>query len=107
MGKDLGSYFIKVELENERGFISKIDTGHGFTKGSFDCSPIDASPITPTWTNEEELIDSMLYMWLEGNSSCDCNVRLMVSMAYQEEKGSFCCGENLTIKKLPFIKPKR
>jgi len=103
--KDLGTYHVRIELENGKGWISKWDTGGRFTHGTENESPLEASYIHPTYENEEELIKNILYMYLEGNFSCDCNKNLFLSRAYQIKEVTSCCGHNMKIVTITMIRP--
>lgn len=105
MGKDLGTYHIVVEYYNARGFIYKWETGTRFTKGSDRISPISAQEIPPCWETEEDLVESMIYQFVEGNYACDCNAMMFIAEAYQEESVDFECGETLQLERLTLLRP--
>jgi hypothetical protein len=106
MGKDLGTYYLRVELENGDGWIERWRTGHRFTLGTYSTSPLNAEIIPPTWENEEDLFHCMEYMFMEGNYSCDCNKVLFLAWAHQQpEPKEPPCGENMPIKRMTAIKP--
>lgn len=112
MGKDLGTYFVRVTLWDGRGWISSIHTGWRFTNGSGDESPLNADPISPTWEDEDELIQCLLFQYQENNWSCDCNRRLDLHRAYQlpepEDGDNKCSGSEATIriKRFEILNPK-
>ena len=106
MVKDLGTYHLKVELEDGRGWIQQWNTGARYMKGSGSCHPLDADRISPTWRDEQELFESMCWMYLEGNYSCDCNKRLFLARAHQQgEPEKSPCGDTMTLKRLTAIHP--
>lgn len=106
MGKDLGTYHVKVELKNERGFYDKWKTGHRYTMGTEEQSPLNAALIRPTWDSEQDLIDSVVYMYTEGNYSCDCNLRLFIARAHQEDEPEYiACGDTIELERLTLIRP--
>ena len=106
--RDLGTYFIRIDLEDGGGWIHKVTTGARYTDGSDGCSPLTATRISPTWKSEQHLIDSEIYMFTEGNFSCDCNKRLFLARANRtKEPCDICnpCGDTIIITKLTLIKP--
>ena len=106
MRKDLGTYYVKVEFRNERGFYDRYQTGHRYTLGTEEQSPINADLIRPAWSSEDELIDSIVYMYTKGNYSCDCNRSLFIARAYQEdEPNNVNCGHTIELERLTLIRP--
>ncbi len=105
MSVDMGTYHIKVEFENERGFICKIETGHRYSHGTARVSPIDATLIKPTYESEQDIIDGQVFMWTEGNFSCDCNLRGFIADAYHYEQKDHECGDELIISRMTLIRP--
>lgn len=104
--RDLGTYHLRVEFENARGFIESITTGWRFSDGDSRVSPMTATAIRPTWENEEDMIGTQIYMWTEGNDSCDCNRRLLIARAHHEpEPTQNPCGETIQLKRLTLIRP--
>ncbi len=104
--QDGGTFHLKVEFENARGFIYRINTGWRFERGTADVHPIDAKPIPPVWENEEELISATVFTWTEGNYSCDCNRHAFIADAYQEERDeNGPCGHELNLKRLTLLRP--
>ena len=57
MAKDLGTYHVKVELEDGRGWIETRNTGARYTHGRDIFSPLQATRMGPTWDSEEDLIE--------------------------------------------------
>lgn len=106
MGKDLGTYFVKVELATGDGWIHEWPTGARYTNGSGAQSPLDAMRIEPTWNSEDDLFQTMLFMYAEGNYACDCNRRLFLARAHQQDEPEESpCGETIQIKRLTAIRP--
>jgi hypothetical protein len=105
--KDLGTYFLRVELENGQGWIETIHTGWRYTHGDSEITKLDADPISPTYESEDDLIHCTLYQYLQGNFSCDCNKKLFLARAAQEPMGDHPCGNTLPIQKMTLIRPNR
>jgi hypothetical protein len=106
VSKDLGTYYVRVELADGRGWLQRWDTGQRFTDGDVSYKPLSASRIPPTWGSEQELFETIDYMFLEGNYSCDCNKRLFLARAsHEEEPEESHCGDTLKIKRLTVIRP--
>ena len=114
MTKDLGTYHLKVELMDGQGWIQEWETGARYMKGSViastiisSCHPLDASRIDPPYKDEQDLFESMCFMYLEGNYSCDCNKALHLARANREEdpKYGFKCGSTIKLKRLTVIRP--
>lgn len=109
MGKDLGTYHIRVELWDGRGWIAKWPTGARYTNGSGSCHPLTAFRIEPTWDSEDDMIGTMLFQFQENNWSCDCNRVLDLARAEQREdpdNGNVCLGgPTLRIKRFTIIRP--
>lgn len=108
MTRDLGTYFLKVELVDGRGWIQEWNTGGRYTRGSGGESPLDADYILPTYDTEEDVFRNMRYMYLEGNYSCDDNKTLFWCRSQQiEEPESTPCGNKMVLKSLTAIRPDR
>jgi len=105
MQQDLGTYHLKVEFEDGRGYIQKFSTGMRFTHGRNNCHPLTARPIKPTWESEEDLLDTMKFMYLDGNYSCDCNKKLFLADASQTDVTDGECGDEIRLKRLTVILP--
>jgi hypothetical protein len=104
MGKDLGTYHVRVELSNGRGFISKWSTGLGFCRGSNGFSPIDAERIVPPWEDSQDVIDSIVFYYVDGNGGC--NLSLFLQDAYPSEDIEDDDDDgNLTVTALTIIDP--
>lgn len=108
MTKDLGTYHLRVELIDGRGWIDTWNTGWRYTHGRSDQTKLDASPIPPTYESEEGLFRNMEYMYFEGSYSCDCNKLLFLARANQEkELVDSQCGGTMPIERLTAIRPDR
>jgi len=106
MGKDLGTYHVKVELEDGRGFIQSWRTGRRFAGGTESWSPIDAQPILPAFDSEEELIKSIVYYYTDGNGGSDGNLSLFLGYAYpQEDIEELECGDTLRVQSMIVVRP--
>ena len=106
MGKDLGTYHLRVELQDGRGWIETWNTGHRYTHGTPECTKLDAQLIRPAWESENDLLETMVYMLTEGNSSCDCNKMLSLARAHQQpEPEDTPCGDTMPIRRLTAIRP--
>lgn len=105
MGKDLGTYHVRVTLQDGRRFISKWETGARFSHGRGHDSPVEASFIQPTWDDEGDLLAGVLYMFTQGNYSCDCNLESFYANATQAEAKDFPCGRTLRARKLEILRP--
>ena len=108
MGVDLGTYYVEVRLKNGDGWIQEWATGRRFTDGSDAWSPLDAKEIVPAWETEPELLSTMKYMYLDGNYSCDCNKRLFLDYAHQNDPPDlldYDCGDELEIESITVIRP--
>lgn len=105
-GKDLGTYHLRVEFVGGRGYIEEWSTGMRFTDGNGRESPLNATRIPPAWDSEEDLIRTMVYMYLEGNYSCDCNrARFLARANGQDEPERVECGETIVLQRLTLIRP--
>lgn len=115
MGKDLGTYHIRVEHENARGFIRKVETGNAFRGGKLE-HPINAEVRPALYEDEATVIHSEIYSYTEGNFSCDCNKRLFIARAYSEPepedadesedgKNHNPCGHTMKLQRLTLIRP--
>lgn len=106
MGKDLGTYHLRVELADGRGWIEKWNTGLRFTGGMDSESPLNAQLIPHTWEDEASLIQAMVYQYTEGSGSCDCNKNLALVRAYQQlDTDESECGNTMQLKRLTMIRP--
>jgi hypothetical protein len=105
MAKDLGTYHVKVELADGRGWIQTYHTGARFTGGREHCHPLNSLRIRPVWGDEDKLIDGIRFQFLEGNYSCDCNKKIFLANANQEDLDDEECGDTMPIKRLTLIRP--
>lgn len=108
MGKDLGTYFVRITLVNGKGFIYAWDTAARFIGGGTGTlSPLDAQWLQPAWDTEESLISTIEYMFTEGNYSCDCMKQCFIDQAYQPhmEQDDYPCGEKLRLKEIVILNP--
>lgn len=105
--RDLGTYHLRVEFKDGRGYIQRWETGWRFTHGTPENSPLTASPISPTYEDEQALLDNMLSMYEHGNYSCDCNKRLFLARAAQEPEpeDDNQCGDSIELLRLTAIRP--
>lgn len=103
---DLGTYHLRVELKDGRGWIDKWSTNARYTNGSAEHSPLTASRIGCIYTHEQDLFDNMIYMYTKGNYSCDCNKTLSWCRSQQlEEPSETRCGDTMELKQLTAIRP--
>jgi len=106
MARDLGTYHLRVELEDGSGWIQQWNTGSRYTEGKGGESPLTACYIKPTYEDEKDLFHSMVYMYVSGNYSCDCNKKIFQARAYQKpEPEDPSCGESMKLKRLTAITP--
>lgn len=106
--RDLGTYYLRVEFTDGRGYISRWGTGARYTGGTPEVSPLEAGRIGCTWSDESDLFSTMKFQYLENNWSCDCNRLLDLARAYHQEEpedtGS-CKGTSIFLKRLTAIRP--
>lgn len=106
MRHDLGTYHLRVELEDGRGWIDTWHTGARYTGGTVDHSPLTASRIGCIYESESALFQNMAFMYTDGNYSCDCNKRLFWCRAQQlDEPADSACGDTMRLKRLTAIRP--
>ena len=106
MSKDLGTYHLRVELEDGRGWIETWNTGHCYTHGTPDHTKLDATLIRPPWDTEDAILHAMAWQHSDGNSSCDCNKALSLARAYQQpEPEDTPCGDTMPVRRLTAIRP--
>ena len=108
-GRDLGSYHVRVELADGRGFIYEWGTGPRYVGkgGRHGCVPLGSSRMAPAWDSEEELAKTVEYMFTEGSYSCDCNLLDFLDYAAGREPGDkeHPCGETCELKRLTLLRP--
>jgi len=108
MTKDLGTYHLKVELVDGRGWIETWNTGWRYTQGTDGYRPLDATPIPPTYEDEKAIFFNMMWMYIDGNYSCDCNKALFLAYSQQQDPPwNTPCGDTMTLKRLTAIRPDR
>lgn len=105
MGKDLGTYHLKVEFENGDGYIQTWETGARYTLGTRDWQPLVSLRIEPTWTDEEDLFSTMEFIYTDGSYSCDCNKGDFLARSKQQSDPDLKCGNTLKLKRLTAIRP--
>lgn len=104
--RDLGTYYLRVELRDGRGWIDVWNTGARYTGGSPEHSPLSASRIKPSYEDELAVLDSMHFMYTDGNYSCDCNKTLFWHRSQQTpEPDDAECGDAMALKRLTAIRP--
>lgn len=104
--RDLGTYHLRVELTDGRGWIDTWNTGARYTRGTQDHSPLDASRIPPFYADEADVFTGMVFMYTEGNYSCDCNRTLFWCRSQQlAEPDDPPCGETMVLARLTAIRP--
>lgn len=107
MGKDLGTYHLRVEFEDGTGFIEAWNTGCRYVGGgTAHVQRLDGKRVDPPYDNEADLFHAMCYQHTDGNFSCDCNKRLLLARAYnQPELNDYPCGDEIVTKRLTAIRP--
>lgn len=105
MGKDIGTYHVRVELEDGRGWIQTYNTGARYTHCRDLFSPLTAYRMKPIWDSEENLINCIVFHFIENNGSCDCNKKQALAAANQEDEYDEECGDTMPIKRLTLIRP--
>lgn len=79
----------------------KWGTSARYTHGRGECHPLTAGRIRPTYEDEDDVLVNILYMFTEGDFSCDCNKALFLADALQEERPeNYPCGDSMKIKKM-------
>ena len=105
-GKDLGTYYVRVEFMDGRGFLAQWNTGQCFCKGNGYTHPLDAYRIAPPWKDEATLFRAIEFIYTDGNFSCDCNKALFLARAAQEEEPEETkCGDTMPLRRLTAIRP--
>lgn len=104
MAKDLGNYHVEV-ITSHGGFIYRWDTGGRFTlKGADGINSLDAFWSPPGWEDEADLVRAIIFMFTEGNYSCDCNLGSFLDRARDIEV-DHKCGDEIKLVSLTLIKP--
>jgi hypothetical protein len=107
MGKDLGTYHVRVELADGRGFIMKWETSARYFGERGGLFKLDATPIPPSFNDEAEVLQAMTYQFTDGNYGCDCNLFSFLSRTHDLEDQDHECGDTLELKRLTAIRPDR
>ena len=110
MGKDLGTYHVKVEFKDGQGFIYEWGTNGRYCMGMNSCHPLNATYIPPVWDDEEDLIHSIIWQFTEGNYGCDCNRNGFLKQSRQEKvdwSEEVECSDNIKLLRLTVIRPDR
>lgn len=102
MGKDLGTYHVKVVFESGEGFIYKWPTGGGFAG---EICRLEIAWNKPVWEDEEDLLHSIHWAFTEGNYSCDCNLKSFLDQSEQLDSDEYSCGDTLVIASLIVVRP--
>ena len=106
MGIDLGTYHVRVELENGEGFIESWPTGGRFIGGgAYNILPLTATWEAPLYDDEQDLLSSIEFMFYDGNYACDCNKGLSIAQSKQLPDPCVPCGDTLKIKRLTIYRP--
>lgn len=106
MGKDIGTYWLRVEFEDGRGYLEKWETGRRYTHGEESWKPLEGSLIDAPWADEQEIFYAMEYQYIYGDCSCDCNKSIFLAKAYQQdEPEALPCGDTMTLRRLTAIRP--
>lgn len=102
---DLGTWHVRVVLADGRGFIAKHNTGARYTGGTQDVSPLDAQRIPPPFASVDDVLETIEFMYTEGNYSCDCNKALTLARSQQKEDPDVECGDTMQLRSLIAIAP--
>jgi hypothetical protein len=102
---DLGTYHLRVELTDGRGWIETWHTHARYTNGTSAWSPLTATRIGCLYENEAAVFEAMQYMYTQGNYSCDCNKTLAWCRSQQREEPETVCGNTMTLATLTAIRP--
>ena len=105
MKTDLGTYHVRVELADGRGWIQEYNTGARYTHGNGQSHPLNAYRMNPVWEDENGLISTIVFHFIENNGSCDCNKKICLAKAYQQDEYDDECGDTMPIKRLTLIRP--
>ena len=86
-GKDLGTYRVRASFTN--GAIA-------VTEWTTDCR---------VWDSEEDVFDTMRFIWTDGNYSCDCNRGDFIARTAGLPDPDLKCGHTLALITLTAIRP--
>ena len=108
-GRDLGTYHVIVDLGGARSFVKRWNTSGRFTGvGTEDLSPWPSDALLwspPVYESEEAMVESIIFMFIEGNYSCDCNLLAFAARARGEEPPVVPCGESVDLLRLTLVRP--
>ncbi len=107
MPSDLGPYWVRVMCANGEGFLYRWETGRGFCEGNSHCKPLGARQIPCGYDTDTDVIETVRFMFTEGNLSCDCNLFDMLDDANQRPRsgGLRPCGDSLSPVGLSVLRP--
>ena len=104
--KDLGTYWLRVEFSDGRGFLQEWNTGARYMRQTDDFCPLGAERIPSHYTDEQDLLDRMEFMYTKGNYACDCNRLAFIAVAQREEPPEdIPCAHTLKLSRLTAIRP--
>jgi hypothetical protein len=114
-GKDLGTYYVRVEFTDGRGCLMDWSTGARYVGGGYGpmppiyggVQPLTATRMPPAYKDEDDLFAAMVYMFTDGNYGCDCNRALFLARAAQahDAEDEHPCGHTLRLARLTAIRP--
>jgi hypothetical protein len=103
VAKDLGTYYLRVELSDGRGWIERWNTCARYTDGTFHVTHLTAQRISPLWDDEQEIFHGMMFKMLEN--SCDGDFEGKLAAAQQEDAPEHICSDHLIVQRLTAIRP--
>jgi hypothetical protein len=86
-GKDLGTYYVRAS----------------FTNGAI--AVIEWTTDRRLWDSEEDVFDTMRFIWTDGNYSCDCNRGTFIARTAGLPDPDLKCGYTLALITLTAIRP--
>lgn len=103
------TYYVQVEFEDGRGYITKRETcPYPYNVKSHETFPLGSS-FTRGYgeKTEEDLIAGILIDLQDGNNSCDCNKRLHLAEAYGIDLSNEdeVCSDTIITTKITLIRP--
>jgi hypothetical protein len=104
MGKDLGTYHIKVIFSSGMGYIQHWGTGAGYSGCSDEVCSLAAQRTQPLYDDEADLIKNIKYMYDEGVYADDGNRRLFLARAHKDPSIEFS-ERDMRIASLTLIRP--
>lgn len=107
-GRDLGTYFVRVEFVNGQGYIEKMETGgRWLPKRAVPWgpeAPLESRYSPPLWESEQVLLDNIRFRLFEN--TCDCQHRQSLARAAGlDDDGEGKCGDELTIRSVTVLGP--